>query len=215
MKNFFLFLFATLIFALPVDADSGQYGQYGQYAGGAPSTSIMIDKTVSRGEETKGGITQYVDNYAATDPRFSAGQKVFFQIKVKNTSNVTLKNLQVKDILPSYLDASEGPGAYDANTKTISWTYPELKAGEEKIEKIVGVVVDQSRMPQDKGLFCVSNKSTVNANNSYDEDAAQFCIEKQVIGAAQVPTACPEYGILVTALSFAGLGAGIYLKKKV
>jgi len=96
----------------------------------------MIDKTVSRGEETKGGITQYVDNYAATDPRFNAGQKVFFQIKVKNTANVTLKNIQVKDVLPSYVDASEGPGAYDANTKTIAWTYPELKTGEEKIEKI-------------------------------------------------------------------------------
>ena len=45
MKNIFLFLFATLIVAFPVSADSGQYGQYGQYGGGAPSMSIMIDKT--------------------------------------------------------------------------------------------------------------------------------------------------------------------------
>ncbi len=211
MKYFLFFLFATLLVALPVSAGSGEYGQYG---GGVATTSVMIDKTVSRGEETKGGIAQYVDNYAATDPRFAAGQKVFFQIKVKNTSNVTLKNVLVKDILPQYVDPSEGPGTFDANTKTISWTYPELKAGEEKIEKVVGVIVDQARMPADKGLFCVSNKSTVKADKAVDEDTAQFCIEKQVMGAVKVPTAGPEFGFVVTALSFAGLGAGIYLRKR-
>lgn len=212
MKKLLLFLALTLLTSTAVHADTGQYGQYG---GGGPSYSIMIDKTVSRGVQTKGGITQYVDNFSPTDPRFSTGQKVFFQVKVKNTSSVTLKNVQVKDILPSYIDSLEGPGSYDDKTKTISWTYPELKANEEKTERIVGAIVDNARMPGDKGLFCVSNKSTVNADNAYDEDAAQFCIEKQVVGAKKVPTAGPEYGIILTALSFASLGAGVYLKRKI
>jgi len=203
MKKLFLIFLATFIFAARVSADAGQYGQYGQYEPSTPSGSMSIDKTVSHGEQTKGGITQYVDNYIAEDPRFTAGQKVYFQIKVKNTSNVTLKNIQLQDILPAYLDPSEGPGNYNPDSKTISWSYPELKAGEGKIENVVGIVVDQSRMPADKGLFCVSNKSTVKADNVYDEDSAQFCIEKQVVGAKAVPQAGPEYGLLLTTLSFA------------
>lgn len=215
MKKLIVFLALTLISATAVHADSGQYGQYGPYGGGAPSTSIMVDKTVSRAITTKGGVVSYVDNNSASDTRFAPGGRVYFQIKVKNTSNVTLNNVEVSDIMPNEVVAVEGPGTYNEQTKTITWKYDSLKAGEEKTEKIIAQIKGQNALPADKGVICMINKSTVRAGANYDEDTAQFCVEKKVIGAKKVPTAGPEYGILVSLLSFASLGTGVYLKRKI
>ena len=217
MKKLIVFLAVTLLTATTVQADAGQYGQYGQYGPykGGSSTSIMVDKTVSRALTTKGGITAYVDNNSPTDTRFAPGATVYFQVKVKNTSNVTLNNVEVSDIMPNEIIAVEGPGTYNENSKTITWKYDSLKAGEEKTEKIIAQIKGQNQLPADKGVMCMINKSTVRAGNNYDDDTAQFCVEKQVIGAKQVPTAGPEYGILLTTLSFASLGAGVYLKRKI
>lgn len=216
-KAIFLFIL-TLFAAATVSADSGQYGQYGQYGGGAPSYSIVIDKKVSTGTQTKGGIVSYVDNYSESDARLSPGAKVYFEVKVKNTSDTTLTNVEVKDIFPDSIDAVEGPGSFDTNSKTISWTYPELKAGEEKTEKIIAQVYDQSRLPADKGLFCLNNKATVRVANAYDEDTAQFCVEKQVsLTKGGIPKKAPEAGapgILLSALSMVSLAGGFYIKKK-
>lgn len=216
MKNLTLFFIFTILSVTAVQAGSGSnYGQYGQYGGGAPSYTISIDKTVGSGNSTKGGVATYVDNYAISDPRFKPSQKVYFQVKVKNTSNTTVTNIEVKDILPSYVEAAEGPGSYDQNTKTISWKYDQLKAGEEKVEKITAQIYTQNNLPADKGIICMANKATVKVGSAYDEDTAQFCVEKEVVGVEQVPTAGPELGLLVTALSFAGLGAGVYIKKRI
>jgi len=200
-----------------VKADSGQYGQYG---GGTPSYSIMVDKIVMTGNQTKGGQEVYVDNLSPSDPRFAPSGQVKFQVKVKNTSNITLSNIQVKDILPEWTDAVEGPGDYDGNSRTISWTYPELKSGEEKIETIIIQVKPQDQLPEDKGLMCVNNKATASATNAYDEDTAQFCIEKQVTlttKGGQPVKATPEAGaplLAFGALNLLGLFAGVWMKKK-
>lgn len=218
MKNVLVLLILTLFAAASVSADTGQYGQYGQYGGGAPSTSLMIDKTVSMGSTTKGGTISYVDNYSPSDARLSPGSKVYFQVKVKNTSGTTLKNVEVKDTLPEYVDAVEGPGTFDQNSKTISWTYAELKANEEKVEKIVAQVYSQNRLPADKGLFCMTNKSTAKVNNLFDEDTAQFCVEKQVaLTKGGVPQKTPQAGapgIILSALSMVSLAGGLYIRKK-
>ncbi|HRN70901.1 MAG TPA: hypothetical protein PLS49_07020 [Candidatus Woesebacteria bacterium] len=216
MKNIILFFIFTILSVTAVQAGSGSnYGQYGQYGGGAPSYTISIDKTVGTGSTTKGGVVTYVDNFAISDPRFKPNQKVYFQVKVKNTSNTTVTNVEVTDILPSYVEAAEGPGSYDQNTKIISWKYDQLKAGEEKVEEITAQIYTQNNLPADKGIICMANKATVKVGSAYDEDTAQFCVEKEVVGVTQVPTAGPEYGLIVTALSFAGLGAGVYLKKRI
>lgn len=208
-----------LITAPAVSAGNGQYGQYGQYGGGAPERSIMVDKMVATGQKTKGGQQTFVDNLLPSDPRFAPNTQVTFQIKVKNTSDVTLKNVTVRDILPTFVDAVEGPGEYDANSKTISWTYSELKSGEEKIERVIAQIKPQNQLPADKGLMCMTNKAVVTADNATDEDTSQFCVEKQVVTSeGTAPTATPEAGaplLIIGALNLLGLAGGIALRKRV
>lgn len=213
--NFGILLFAYfLLFISQVQADSGQYSQYG---GGTPQYSIIIDKMVLTSNPTKDGQEIYVDNLAPSDVRFAPGARVTFKIKIKNSSNITLNNVQVKDILPSGVDPIEGPGTFDANTNTINWTYAEVKSGEEKIEKLVVQIKSQNDLPADKGLFCLSNKATAGATNAYDDDVAQFCVEKQVTTKYGQPvTKTPEAGsplLAIGMLNLLGLGAGIWIKK--
>lgn len=216
-------MFVGILNASFVLADSGQYGQYG---GGTPSYAIMVDKMVMTGNQTKGGQPSnsagkevYVDNLSPSDTRFAPGGQVTFQVKVKNTSDVTLTNITVKDVLPEWVDAVEGPGEYDESTRTIVWTYLELKSGEGKLEKIIVQIKPQDQLPADQGLMCMTNKATAHADNAYDDDTAQFCLEKQVImttKGGQPVTTTPEAGaplLAFGALNLLGLGAGIWMKK--
>jgi uncharacterized repeat protein (TIGR01451 family) len=207
-----------LTFAQTAQAGSGSnqgpYGQYGGYGGVTPNQSIIIDKKVGMPNSTKGGVVNYVDNFSPNDPRYKPGQQVYFQIKVKNTSNVTLKNVVVKDIVPAYLEPIEGPGNFDSNTRTVTYTYAELKAGEEKTERLLMQIYPQDRLPTDKGLMCIVNKAEVQSGNISGQDSAQLCIEKEVIGIQKAPSAGPEMGIALMGLQALGLGAGLFIKRK-
>lgn len=222
MKIRFLFsLLIVSVIAAPsystVDA-AGQYGQYGQYGGYqsvTPGLGIIIDKKVAKGTTTKGGQVQYVDNFSPNNPRFVPTEKVYFQLKVKNTSSTTLNNIVVKDFLPGYVEPIEGPGGYDAKTRTVSYTIDKLEPGEEKVNNIAVQVLPQDKLPADKGMMCIVNKAQASKDNVGDEDSAQFCIEKQVIGVQQVPSAGPELGLTMFASSLATLASGLLLKRKV
>lgn len=209
-----LFVFVA-ISAISVNA---QYDAYGQYGTKSTSQSIVIDKMVGLPtQQTKGGVNEYAytDNLSAANARFRAGQTVAFQIKVKNVSNQALNDVTVKDILPAYLEPMEGPGTYDANSRVISFNAGNFAAGEEKIYYIKTTIFPQDKMPVDKGLFCLVNKAQAFASNTMDEDTAEFCIEKEVLGVSQVPSAGPEMGLLLLGGQLSLLGAGIILRKKV
>ncbi|MBP6883321.1 MAG: hypothetical protein WAT72_02995 [Microgenomates group bacterium] len=199
-------------------AQYGQYGAYGPYGQGGQSNSILVDKTVGMNQvTTKGGTTSttFVDNLGSTDQRFFAGQTVSFKIKVKNTSDHKLSNIVVKDTLPTSLEAVDVKN-YDSATRTITLSDNlALNAGEEYIYTLNTKVVSQEKLPTDKGVFCVYNKAVASNSMVSDDDAAQFCIEKKVLGVKSQPNAGPEYGLGLLALQMLGLGSGTYLKRRV
>jgi len=206
----FLLLVASYWLVNPVSA---QYGQYGEET---PSYSILVDKMVGKPSQEKGGsqTVTYVDNLSPSDPRFSPNQQVWFKIKVKNTSSQNLTAVYVTDYVPSYLMPIEGPGKWNPDNRTISWNAGDFAVDEEKVYYIKMQVFDQSLLPSDKGLFCVVNKVEAKKDNiAYDDDTAQLCIEKQVVGAKTVPQAGPEYGMILLTLNLLGMGFGIKLKK--
>lgn len=213
-------LVASLVSIKPVMANdncSNQYGQYGQYVNCTPSQSILMDKYVGRVTLNKGAYAdiEYVDNMSASDNRFHANDMVAFKLRVKNTSNVAQTNVTVKDFLPSYVTAVEGPGSYDATNRVVSFNAGDFQPNEEKVYYLKVQVVAASNMPSDKGLFCVDNKAQAYNGSVSDEDTAQFCIEKQVTNVVKVPSAGPEMGVLLLTGEIFALGAGLLLKKRI
>lgn len=212
---------AFTVFAQGAQAGVGSYGQNGQYGQGpygtgtaTPAQSLIVEKAVSNGATTKGGSPFYVDNFAPTDPKFTPGQRVYFQIKVKNATNVKLTNVVVTDFVPNYVVPVEGPGSYDAASRKITYTLPELNPGQEDVKYFLMQVVDQAQLPTNKGVMELVNRATATSGSLSDDDTAKFYVEKQVVGVQKSPAAGPEMGLAVVALQFAGLGAGIYLKRK-
>lgn len=216
MILFFILNLATSL-ALPVSADSGSYGQYGQYGQPAPSEKVLIDKMVSLPifTETKGGVSEreYVDNLSPSDQKYRPGQQVYFQIKVKNPSDSLLENITVKDYLPDYLEPIQGPGDFDPQERVITFTIDSLGPNEEKIFYLLTEIFPQDQLPADQGLICLTNRVEVNTNQTSDEDSSQFCLEKEVLGAEEVPQAGPELGLFVFGIELTALASGVALRK--
>jgi uncharacterized repeat protein (TIGR01451 family) len=211
-KVFVSFLFA-LIFILNTKSALADYGQYQE-----PSKPqiILIDKFVGKPTTNKGGYTdvEYVDNLSSSDPRFHAGQTVFFKIKVKNTSSVKIYNVTVRDYVPSYLDPIEGPGSWDSSNRTITWSAGDFEVDEEKTYYLKMQVYSSANLPADKGLFCMVNKAEAKNDNTADDDSSQYCVEKEVTGVTTTPSAGPEMALAIVALNGLGLITGLKLRKK-
>jgi len=193
------------------------FAQYGQYGQPAPVESILIDKQVSKPvTQTKGGTLtyEYVDNLTPSDVRFQPGQEIYYKLRVKNTSSIVLNNIMVNDKVPFYINPIEGPGTYDANSRTISFNAGTFNPDEEKLFYFKMQWFTQDKLPSDRGLMCVSNYARAYTNNASDDDTAQACVEKQVVGVIQAPKAGPEMNIALVAGQLVMLGVGITLKKK-
>ncbi len=218
MKKIFTLLttlFAVIPFVTIVPKNS--FAQYGQYGQTTSSQSVFIDKQVGKPVgTTKGGQTQieYVDNLTLSDTRFKPGAEVYFRIRVKNTSQVALNSVIVTDTLPAYIEPIEGPGTFDSVNRIISFGAGHFSPGEEKIYFLKTQLYGQDKLPNDKGLMCITNHVKAYNDIVSDDDTAQFCVEKEVIGVKQTPKAGPELNLLLLAGQMGLLGIGITVKKK-
>lgn len=207
----FLFVFWSLFLVSSVKAQSCG----GQYGSSCYSYAIVVDKMVGMpGTSNDATSYNYVDNLSVSDPRFKPDQIVFFKIKIKNTSTTKIAGMEVRDTVPSYLDPLEGPGSLNSTTREIIWNAGDFKVDQEKVFYMKMKVLPQANLPADKGLFCVINFVKATSANAYDDDTAQLCIEKQVVAGKTVPSAGPEFGILLLASNILGAGIGIKLRKK-
>ncbi|MBI4226071.1 hypothetical protein HY612_03060 [Candidatus Roizmanbacteria bacterium] len=216
MKRLVAFILITTSYLLLSTAVFAQYGQYGPYGGEEPSVSIMVDKMVGKPVLTKGGFVDqdYVDNLSPSDPRFAPEQEIFFKIKVKNTSDLKIKNVIVKDFLPDFVDFKEGTGEFDKATRTLTIDDAgDFEVDEEKLFFIKVKVVEQDELPADQGIVCVVNKAQAFDGGVSDEDTAQFCVEKEVLGVTAVPSAGPEMGALLLSGELLALSTGMLFKR--
>lgn len=216
MKKYLVAIFFLL---LVVKLSPGVQAQYGQYGQPSPSLSIVMNKLVAHPVVTKGGVAtcdgaNYVDNYSPSDARFAPSGFVCFALRVKNTSSVTLYGVTVKDYLPAYVKAVEGPGSYDVNTRTITVSAGDFSANEEKTYTLKAQIDNQNQLPADKGLMCLVNKAQAYNDTVSDDDSAQFCVEKQVGPVSKAPAAGPEMGVVLLGINAAALSIGLFLKKR-
>ena len=207
-KIFALFAIVFLLLAVTISV-SAQYTQPTQ------SYSISINKMVGLpGTSTDAFSYQYFDNLGVANPRFSPGQYVFFKVIVKNTSSTTLGGMTVKDYVPVYLTPIEGPGSFDSVSRTLFWDAGFFEINQEKTYYLKMQVEQQNSLPTDKGLFCIINRAQATSNTTIGEDSSQLCIEKQVAAPPKVPSAGPEFGLILVIGEFVVLGGGLMIKNK-
>lgn len=207
---------STLVLSLVFfTASNKSFAQYGQYGAPARSKTILIDKMVGKPGVTKGGTaSDFTDNFSPSDPRFSPGQEIVFRLVVKNASDVSLTNVEVKDFVPDFLEPLEVSGNFDRATRTLTFKAGDFGVDEEKEYFLKMRLASQDQLPSDKGLVCLLNKTQASTSEVFDEDTSQFCVEKQVVGAAQVPSAGPELGLALLGFNALAAGAGFWLRKK-
>lgn len=178
--------------------------------------TLTIDKmTASPLSQTKGGTLSYVDNLSAADYKFVPGEAVSFRLKIKNTTNTSLSNITVKDFVPNYLEPIEGPGSFDERSRIITFSVGDFAVNEEKIYTMKMRIASQDKLPENKSLFCITNKAEVAANSiTIDDDSSQFCLEKTVVGVQKIPSAGPGSGLIMILGELSLFGFGVYLVKK-
>lgn len=204
-KNIFLSLFSVLatlaLFARPAFADQCTT-QYGGEITCQPS-DLTINKEVQN--PVNGN---FVENLTASDPTFSPGSDVLFQLTIKNTSGQTFDPVTVHDVFPSFLTFVSGPGTFNSSNNTLTFTLNNLIAGETRSVQIMAHV-----LTPDKSFVCVNNYADVSSLNRFDSDTAEVCLQTNVLGATTLPVA--GFNDYLLLLPFAGVGlAGFALLKK-
>ncbi len=212
---------AFLLSSSVVSAAGSVYGGGYGYGNNPQQTGkkISIDKKVKNPTNEK-----YVDHLSVNDPKHSADQEIFFQITVKNTGGVELKDVIVKDVVPQYLTITS-EATYDKNTKTYFFKIPSLGINETKVLDIKGKIASANQLPVDDGIFCLINQAVVTVDDMKVQDNSQFCVQRQVVGktkgglpvfAAATVKKTPDTGaeslVLLTLPALSA--AGVFLRRK-
>jgi uncharacterized repeat protein (TIGR01451 family) len=196
----------------------------GQYDGPHENKSILIDKRVGIPHQSKGQVTyEFVDNISTDRYTFKPSDVVFFEIRIKNTSNVALIGVKLSDFEPQYFELFENPGVLINNKDILSIEAGDFAAGEEKVFTVRGRIMNSGNVPS--GTTCIINRARAEASNVSDEDTAQFCFNKPTdkvtsqkgapVKVETIPSTGPEHGLMIMGLASALGYAGTRLKKKV
>lgn len=194
------------------------------YGGGQTCTSFSFSIRKLVQVPGKGG-GDYVNNLSINDPKYSPSQTVNFEIIVTNTGSETIPTVTVVDTFPDFLTFVSGPGSFDTNKKTLTFSVTNLEAGKSTTPFIVvGKIADEKSLPTDQGIICPLNQATgTDSNGLINSSSTQFCVQKGVLGAAvpqvftapkvvSTPATGPEMLPLISLIP-GGL-AGLILRKK-
>ena len=199
-----VFLFSRPLAALAQEKCESVYGG-GEicYKG-----EVMVDKLVRQRD-----VDSFVDNLG-TDQAFKTQEEIYFRIKVKNTGDYKIDSMYVRDTLPNYLEYVSGPTGdnienvnYDSGSKVLTFTVRNLGKDESRSYDFKTRVVGEGDLPN--GTVCVINHVRAEANGRVDEDTAQVCLTKQVLGVTTLPPTGPnKLGLFaLEALGFTIVGA--------
>ena len=198
-----IFLTILLFYLLNPSRVEGNY----IYGGVGRPGQILVDKTI------KNPISgEWFDNLDSSLVVFSAQNIIDFKIKVKNTGDKKLSNINITEILPPYVDFLSGPGEYKSDSRELSWSIGELEAGGEQLYDLQLKVWEAEKLPQG-GTICVANRVEAEAEGQKDVDTSQFCLETRIL-AEEIPKAGidPQLALQVTACLMM-MGMGLKLRK--
>ena len=129
---------------------------------------------------------------------------VEFRIKIENTGEISVDNMEMKDFLPDELTKISGD-------LTEGWD--DFEPGEEKEFKIK-VVVDPKEFDKENFEKCVVNKAVVKFDGDEEgSDTATVCYGDLEV--TELPKTGPESTLILTVLGGLLMAAGSVLKKVV
>jgi len=192
------------------------------------NSKLKVDKTIwnPKSETWEDHISSSDGSYPYN---FSAEQTITFRIKVENTGDVKIKNIKLKDILPSYVRYKDGDGyGTDDNTKA-EFDHFDLDVGESKTFVFNANVADDGVLPNDDKL-CLTNVAEAkgerddNGDKEESVDYANFCLNLPQVHGKEIIETLPTTGfdssqatkdmarnvaIITTSLGLISLGYGI------
>ena len=196
-----------------------------QYGGGQTCENIdedadlSIDKRVYNPDDSK-----FENHIELNDYVFTEGEEVEFQIVVKNTGDVTYKEVKLTDELPDFVTFKEFTGGKDGDYDNgiITWKFTDFKKGDSKTFKFKVEVVESSKLPKDSGDMQLTNVTRVEGtrkdNNEKDKNAdfSRFYVRlPEVKGAiTKLPEAGAVSNIFAGLLLITGFAIKVALNKK-
>ena len=195
-KLFTLIVLGATLFALkPQMAEAQCTALYGGGESCPSKYSYSIQKLVQKPGKSGG---EYVNNLSINDAKYSPTQTVSFEITVKNTGSQTIPTITIVDTFPQFVSFVSGPGSFDSNNKTLTYTINNLEAGKSVKNTVTGKIADSNLMPSDQGIICLINQARAKDNNGVENaSSSQFCVQKQVLGGS-TPSVLPGTTITQT-----------------
>jgi len=191
----YLALSVLLTLALLLNGGRPVMAQY--YQPSEDKKEIVIDKLIKFSDN-------YIDNVSASQKVFVNGDMVDFKIKIYNSGNIDLYDIEVEDKLPKYLSVLIHPGTYDKVNLKINWSIDKLAAGETREYFVKSRVSNYNLVAEFDQINFVDAKN----DSVYDSDKATY-----VIGGKQMPVTGSFSLILGSVLSLTMLGGGIGFRK--
>ncbi len=125
---------------------------------------------------------EWQDHISADDHKFDGSDKIKFRIKVKNTGDVEIKDINLVDYLPSFVKYKDGDGDSKSGGKKVEFDKFDLKPGESKEFEFTAKVSKDDDLPEDDKI-CLTNIAKAEGKRADNEDKeeavdfANFCID--------------------------------------
>lgn len=176
MKKLFLFFLLSVLYLIFPSNAKAEITCQPIYGGGQTcitTGTISVNKTVLNPQTNK-----MVDNLGINDPKYGPGFIVTFQLSITNTSNSVISQIDVRDIIPQFMNFSAGPGNFDQSTKNLNFRIENLNANETRVFNVLGRVADANSLPNSSVVCVVNQVQAITNQGATAQDNAQFCIEK-------------------------------------
>ncbi|RJP46610.1 MAG: hypothetical protein C4584_01400 [Armatimonadetes bacterium] len=220
IKVLIILLSLALFFKTPAFADGISSCQ--TVYGGGIACPTNVSFTVNKMIQAPGKGGGLVNALSINDAKFAPGDTVSFQIEIKNTGSTKITGLKFVDSLPQFVTFVSGPGNFDQDSRTLTFSGSDLDVNKNQIFNLSVKIIDTKSLPQDQTIICIQNTVTAtDSNNLSATDTTPFCIAKAVTTQPQVfpvtplketPPTGPEALSLLALIP--GAIAGFFLKSK-
>ena len=186
-SSIFVVVSAVAFLVLPSKASAREVC-FTQYGGGETCVNVDEDSQIKVDKKILNPKSdQYEDHIKASGGsypyKFSEGEKIEFQITVRNIGDVKLVNIKLTDVLPSFVKYKSGDGEKNKDGTEVEFDIGSLDPDEKETVEFTAKIASDGILPKDDRL-CLTNIAKVKAIRDDDRDKkesavdyANFCVE--------------------------------------